>query len=241
MYVGENMFDDGKITVCITSYGRFDLLEQSINSFLQLNTYPIEKIIVCEDSARQEIKEKILNKFSNKIELIFNEQTIGQAPSIDKMYAMVNTQYILHSEDDYLYNGNPNFIHESISILEEKKNVHQVWFRKIENFGGEKEEIEKPILLTSNSIKYRMWPTTPPEDPEGWCGFSYQPHLKRTQEYHDMFPNGYRAFITPDYRTNGVPTEYRCNHHARKQGYRGAILLHGPFCNMAPRYPCFLA
>ena len=61
------------------------MLEQSINSFLQLNTYPIEKIIVCEDSARQEIKEKILNKFSNKIELIFNEQTIGQAPSIDKM------------------------------------------------------------------------------------------------------------------------------------------------------------
>ena len=75
---------------------------------------------------------------------------------------MVNTQYILHSERIYyLYNGNPNFIHESISILEEKKNVHQVWFRKIENFGGEKEEIEKPILLTSNSIKYRMWPTTP--------------------------------------------------------------------------------
>ena len=105
------------ITVCITSYNRIALLKQTINSLLELNTFPLEKIIVIEDSAKEEMRSAILSEFSDKIELIFNDVNLGQAKSIDKMYKTVKTEYILHVEEDYLFKGNANFIQNSIDIL----------------------------------------------------------------------------------------------------------------------------
>lgn len=64
-------------TLCITSFNRFDLLKQTVDSFLATNNYPIERIIIIEDSARQDMKNKIENYFGDKIDFIFNEQNIG--------------------------------------------------------------------------------------------------------------------------------------------------------------------
>ncbi len=212
------MYDDGKITVCITSFNRFDLLKQTINSFNQLNTHPIEKIIVIEDSTKTEMKNKILQEYGDTITLIFNEQRIGQAPSLDKIYKTVKTQYIFHTEDDYLYSGNPNFISQSIEILQERPDVHQIWIKHFSDF-TDLLHYEPLKLYTSTGIAYGMLKV------KGWCGFSWYPGLRRTSDYHHMFSEGFGKFITPEYLTSGVQTEAQCNEHARPQGYRGAYLF----------------
>ena len=40
-----------KITMVLTSCGRNDLLEKTLDSFFKYNTYPIERYIIIEDSA----------------------------------------------------------------------------------------------------------------------------------------------------------------------------------------------
>lgn len=211
---------DKKVTLCITSFDRFDLLKQTIDTFTALNTYPLERIVVIEDSTSLAMKENIIREYGDKVDLIFNEQRIGQAPSLDKMYNTVTTQYIFHTEDDYFYSGNANFVKDSVEILEERPDIHQIWIKHMSDFVGEsRNQFEDEVLKTSSGVEYRLVKLS------DWCGFSWYPGLRRTADYHKMFPNGYGHFITPEYLVSGVQTEHQCNKHAYAQGYRGAYLV----------------
>lgn len=63
-----------KITFVLTSCGRNDLLEKTLDSFFKWNTYPIERYIISEDSVDPKVFEecKRLNqeKYDGKIEFI---------------------------------------------------------------------------------------------------------------------------------------------------------------------------
>lgn len=222
------------VTICMTSFNRFNLLKQTVNSLLKLNTYPIEKFIIIEDSAKPEMKNKILQEFGKSIELIYNDINISQVKSIDKMYNMVTTDYIFHTEEDYTYTGNANFIRDSVDILEERKDIHQVWVRYLEDFTRShgsvyaKDLCEPQILRTVNNSEYKII-----KSPYyAWCGFSWNPGLRRTEDYHKMFPNGYSEFIIPGYEKSGVHSEAKCNEHAMKLGYRAAFLLNSACKNI---------
>ena len=221
------------VSLCITSFNRFNLLKQTLGSFLKLNTYPIEKIFIIEDSTNPQMKTSILNTYGNTVELIYNDQNIGQAKSIDKMYSQVQTDYIFHSEEDYFYDGNANFIEQSIDILEERKDVHQIWCRDINNFdithhSAALDQFESDTLTTISGTEYRM--VKSPYN--GWCGFSWNPGLRRLSDYKNMFPNGYAVHVEPGLEHSGVHTECNCNKHAMSQGYRAAILINGACINM---------
>jgi len=216
---------DRSITVCITSYDRFDLLKQTVDSFNKLNTFPIDRMVIIEDSTKPYMKDNILKEYGDKVDLIFNEQRIGQAPSLDKMYNTVTTKYIFHTEDDYLYSGNANFLKDAIEILEERPDVHQIWVKHFSDFVGEsRNQFENEVLKTSTGIEYKMLKSSFGGG-GGWCGFSFYPHVKRTQDYKDFFKEGYGKFISPEYLVSGVQTEAACNTHAKAQGYRAAYLL----------------
>lgn len=224
------------VTVCVTSYDRFDLLKQTIDSFRSLNTHAIERFIVVEDSAKPEMRDRISREYGDTIDLIFNEVNLGQPRSIDKAYRTITTDYIFHTEDDYLYVGNPNFIQDSIVILEERADVHQVWLRHLENYlvshgraalDGEDgvRFFEDEVLFTTTRVPYRLvrlphWGS--------WCGFSWNPGLRRTSDYRRLFPDGYAAHVAPD--KVGFEAEYCCNLHAMENGYRAAFMVDGA-CN----------
>lgn len=225
---------DQMITLCITSFDRFDLLQQTIETFLGLNAHPnlIKRIAIIEDSTKPYMQTNILKKFGHKVDLIFNDIRVGQAPSIDKIYNTVDTKYIFHTEDDYQYIGNPNFLKESVEILEERGDIHQIWIRHFNNFyvsHGPRGllQFENEILKSTSGIDYKMLKAN---HDGGWCGFSWNPGLRRTDDYHKMFPNGYGEYIDPNHMHSGVQTEARCNNRARECGYRAAILINGA-CN----------
>ncbi len=212
---------DKKITVCLTSCNRFDLLSRTLKSFFTWNTYPIEKFIITEDSTNPEMKKLILDRFGNKIELIFNETNLGLYRSIDNMYKQVTTEYIFHTEDDWEYNGNNHFIQESLSILEERKDLHQVWVRK--DYQNNVDFIEPQVLSTKDNVNYKMVKT---DCGGGWGGFNHNPGLRLKVDYDNMFPNGYAGLIIKD--KPAVFTEHACSIHAGKLGYRAATLLNSP-------------
>lgn len=211
------MNNDKKVTVCLTSCNRFDLLSQTLNSFFSLNTYPIEKFFITEDSTSTEMKDSILQNYGDRVELIFNEVNKGPYRSSDYMYNKVDTQYIFHCEDDWLFRNNANFIQQSMDILEERPDVHQVW---IISENVHPHAIEPAVLQTTTGVNYKM---VNADHGGGWCGFSGNPGLRRKSDYLKIFPNGFQEFIIP-----GKPivyTEHNCNLNAGKHGYRAAILL----------------
>ena len=83
------------VSLVITSCGRFDLLERTLDSFFEYNTYPIKEVIITEDSTEGKKLEKLVSKYKDQnFKLIVNETRIGQIKSIDKAYKEVNTEYV---------------------------------------------------------------------------------------------------------------------------------------------------
>ncbi len=210
-----------QVTVCLTSCNRPDLLKKTLDSFFSTNSYPIEKIIVTEDSCNPSMKDFINKNYGSKVQLIFNEVNLGPFKSIDNMYNLVTTEYIFHSEDDWQYHSNPNFIKESMNILKERDDIHQVWIRSTKEFN---DWIEPAVCKTKQNTSYKVV-----KNPHlgGWCGFSFNPGLRRLSDYKKMFPNGYTEFFEKD-KFWGL-SELNCNYVAAKQGYRAAILMN-PAC-----------
>jgi hypothetical protein len=211
------------VTVCITSFNRFDLLCQCLDTFFKFNTYQIEKILIIEDSGILSLKEKILKKYGDKVVLIFNELNIGQVKSIDKLYNLVCTEYIFHIEEDYFF-YKKNFIEDSLLILENNININQVW---IKGQTLQKNQIDyylEPKTYEIEKIKYRMVKSP---NCGNWCGFSFNAGLRRLLDYKKMFPQGYGIFHNSE---TPFLSESNCNTEALKFNYRACQLLEG-YCD----------
>ena len=206
-------------TFVLTSCGRNDLLEKTLDSFFKYNTYPIDRYIIIEDSADPKVFEEceILNreKYDNKLEFVFNHEKLGQSASIDKAYTMVKTEYIFHCEEDWEFYRS-GFIEDSIKVLKTQPKVIQTWIRpkndKILN------SIDPKIYNLPLGASVRM--VNPAsfivkganEDGtdmiiKDYMGFSWNPGVKRLKDWQEL-PNGYSGFdrehlIDQYYRDNG--------------------------------------
>ena len=119
---------ESDVTVVLTSCGRFDLLEKTLDSFFEHNTYPIRDFILIEDSGKKAVAEAIPSEHRDSIHLIINKPQLGQIMSIDKAYKLIETEYIFHCEDDWLF-YRPGFIEDSKKVLEAEPKVLMVWLR----------------------------------------------------------------------------------------------------------------
>lgn len=195
----------GKITFVLTSCGRLDLLERTLDSFFKYNTYPIERYIITEDSANQEIFDKCeqlnKNKYESKLEFMFNYQKLGQSRSIDKAYSTIDTEYIFHLEDDYeFYRG--GFIEVSKDLLESRPEILQGWLQSKKD--GQVNRICPTVFKTSNGTSFRfVMPSSfytgrvingEREAIINYYGFTYRPTLKRLSDYLLLGEGGYTQF-----------------------------------------------
>lgn len=186
-----------KVTFCLTSCNRFDLLQRTFNTFLKYNTYDIEKYIIIDDSTNVSCHGSIMSEFPF-VELIVNDASIGQIKSIDKLYEKVETEFIFHCEDDWEF-IKPGFIEKSIKVLESNKDILQVWIREISDH-------QHPLLdqeYNVDDIKYKellpMWHDI-------YSGFTFNPSLRRLSDYKRLgsfYPHGGETKIGIQYNKLG--------------------------------------
>jgi GR25 family glycosyltransferase involved in LPS biosynthesis len=177
------------VSVVFTSCGRLHLLEKTIRSFLQYNTYPIDKYIVIENDKQKNTKEVLAKIFKDlNFLLIINDENIGQVSSIDKAYSFVESEYIFHCEDDWEF-YNKNFIQNSIDVLKHNQKYINVNIRK--RFDGERgsmHPISEKLYTNSNTcfheyeINYLGM----------WHGFSWNAGLRRNSDY--KFIKNYKKY-----------------------------------------------
>lgn len=186
------------VTIVLTSCDRFPLLAGTLSSIDAYNTYPIQKIIIVEDSGNQEILNYIPNHWENYCEVIINNPKLGQIKSIDLAYSKVETEYIFHCEDDWVF-YRKNFIEDSIAILEIDPKILQVWLRDFTT------DVQKHYPIHSlgihnyiGDIGYSKLESTD----KRWKGFSFNPGVRRTSDYLSIAPFekiGHEAEISMTY------------------------------------------
>lgn len=170
------------VTVVLTSCGRIDLLERTLESFNHYNKYPIKEILLIDDSASIDTFKKIRNT-CRTLRPLFNFDKAGQIKSIDRAYQFVETPYIFHMEDDWEFIKG-GFIEKSKIILEREPDTIQVHLRHFADLNGH------PIVETSSRL-VEEFPHIVACDLEVgyqgiWGGFSFNPGLRRLKDYNDL-------------------------------------------------------
>jgi hypothetical protein len=217
-----------EITICLTSCGRFDLLESTIKSLIQFWDGPKPKeLLIYEDQDLsiqhfQVLFGLVFECVQRKWDFTIYHGKKGQIGAIDFLYSKVTTPYIFHCEDDWTFTKS-GFIQKSLSILEENPMISQVWIRNPND--RNQHPASGQVQKTSDGVKYQMMKT----GFRGvWFGHSWNPGLRRLSDYQKLFPNGMYSEIhwSP---SNPLQAEQLVGKKYFKNGYRAATLLEG-FC-----------
>lgn len=199
------------VTVVLTACNRPDLLEHTLDTFFQYNTYPVARFIVIDDGMNFGCNDFVKIKYDQPIELVYNDPKLFQIRSIDKAYGMVSTPYIFHMEEDWEF-LRPSFIEHSKAVLELDDNIIQVWLRGLDD-----ETMNHPYLpdryeVDGNEMVLAKYTGI-------WNGFSFNPGLKRLSDWQKL-SNGYNGLprYTPAEQSGGVTLEADVSIHYAKVG-----------------------
>jgi len=203
-----------KITLVITSCGRFDLLKETLISFFKFNTYPIEECIIIEDSGTVSTLDFLKEFIPVPVKFIINPINLGQMKSIDLAYAEVKTNYIFHCEDDWEF-FKSGFIEESFKILEVDPTVFTVWLRAHNDTN--KSPIE-PTLYTTETVSYYYIGSV-----KHWHGFTLNPGLRKTEDCMKFHPITELTPLVKKRHGLILAHELDLSEYYYRAGYRGAI------------------
>lgn len=213
------MTDKKEVTVVITTCNRTDLLELTLQSFFKFNTYPIKRVIIVEDSGVKQNFQNVKQLVPCELIIIENDTNIGQIPSIDKAYTLVETDYIFHCEEDWEF-FDSNFIEKSFEILEDNPKIFTVWLRS--HTDTKNHPILKDTVYTVPSgQRYYL---VEQYHKKIWCGFTFNPGLRRTADCMMLHPYN-ELEVRELAKKNGMPImhEMDLSIYYQELGYRGAI------------------
>ena len=203
------------VTAVLTSCGRHHLLQQTLDSFIAYNTFPLVDLIIVEDGDAP--AEHLRTRYDGlSLNWIATGERVGQIAAIDYAYSRVTTPYIFHLEDDWSFYQS-EFIEKSMSILLREPNCLQLWIRALDDTNGHPIE---PQVYRHRCLQWRRMAYD--YDSWGvWHGFSFNPGLRRFTDYRKS--NGYGSLATFEFRRRGT-AEAKLNEFYKDAGYYAAIL-----------------
>lgn len=198
------------ITFCLISCERPDLLERTLDSFFKFNTARIAKYVISEDSSKRmfELEEKF-----PQIQFHYNTtgKRYGMMRNLQKAYSFAETKYIFSCEEDWEF-YREGFIEKSFTILENRRNVLQVWLRELNDTNGH--PIDKE-LYEVNGVGFYY---TGINYMDCFHGYSTNPGLRRKMDVANF------GKIIGDCKNNG---EDLVSKYYFDKGFRSVILPEG--------------
>lgn len=180
-----------EVTFVLTSCGRVDLLQKTIESFEKFNTYPIARTIITEDSCDPDVYERVRELYGDRFEIWCNEEKKGQIKSIVDAYASIDTPYIFHCEDDWEF-VRSGFVEESMEILESDPNIIQAWLEDRESANAATNSVELFTFVDRTNLAQASFDKMQVAQGWEWGYFSFRPGLKRKSDYDRI--GGYSRF-----------------------------------------------
>jgi len=208
-----------EVTVVITTFNRTDLLEKTLKSFFNFNTYPIKETIIIEDSGIKQNFDTVKKIVPCKLNIIENEKNLGQIQSIDIAYSAVNTDYIFHCEEDWEFYDS-GFIEKSFSILESDPTIFTVWLRAHNDTNNHQIVKDTKYDLLDNDYYYLVDQC----HKKIWCGFTFNPGLRRTADCMKLHPySNLEVRKLSKKKGMSIMHEMDLSIYYQELGYRGAI------------------
>jgi hypothetical protein len=202
-------------TLLITSCNRFDLLKQTLDSFIAVGCgglKPRETIIVDDSNEPQPawFTENWPYYSANlgTVTWVSNGARMGQIYSADRLWSMCKTEYAVWLEDDWQFNEG-HFMPDSFAILEKYPNIIQVSWR---GNTGWHQLIDAPPF---EGFKIAM-----PYWKGGWGGHSFNCAARRKSDWQRI--GSYGKHVT--YGTLGLGHEITLSKLYLERGYRIADL-----------------
>ena len=219
------MSKDRDITICLTSCGRFDLLEKTISSLVSYwDGQPPAEFLIHEDSGKIPTELAIdLNRFLKRhwqIEAQWNVSTYaGQVNAIDSLYTRVQTPYIFHCEDDWEF-YQEGFITDSKAVLMQDRSIYTVWLRHPSDrnghpvLNGVRETYGSNVRFQEMAVNYR----------KVWHGMTWNPGLRRLSDYKAA---GHFADFCKWNSKDHIQAEMAFNERYKSLGFKAATLCRG--------------
>lgn len=178
------------VTFFLTSCKRHDLLKICLESFAEHNTYPIKRGIIIEDSDQSIEWCRDILPFE-QLDLINTGGRKGQIRNIDRCYAMIDTKYVFHCEDDFQFIRS-GFIEPSIKILEHDPKCINVMLTGYERSWEDPNDTHyqildqerKPIADRERELDgLKYFKMNNPIIGEWGFGFTFQPSVHRVDDW----------------------------------------------------------
>lgn len=174
--------------VFITSCNRFDLLQRTVKSLVDKQQYAISEIVIHEDG----VGGNVPRMYHGNIPLTVKYTNgIGQHKSIEKFLNENKDKYYIHCEDDWEFDNYYDWIEDSVSVMEDVKDVIKVLCRKdsVHPCVHDKHCYpHKPFNYDIKIIHYgelKKWRTTC-----DWYGFSWNCGVTRADLLKQFMPFG---------------------------------------------------
>lgn len=168
----DNKLKINNVTLCLTMGGRPDLLKKSLESLK--NLYEFEKVIAINDFSDKRCDIVFKEIYPDGF-LISDGVKRGHHGAINKLYEGIETEFIFHTEDDWVFKEHIDF--ESIKeLLLNRKNIISYCFREVESF-LRVEELDAVKKESFKSLRFNNLFKVHPE----WYSYTFNPHLTLTE------------------------------------------------------------
>ena len=217
---GSDLRYTSDVTLVILSCARYDLLDATVRSFFRINEYPIKEVLISDDSgdpnALNQLKDIFRHYDIDVTFLLIHPRGQGVCACKDALYSRVQTEFIVHLEDDWLCTSTSrDFIQRAKEILSANQNILQVWFRPPYDCSGHPLEDQ---ILGSEYARFRLLKTSYQGK---WHGYSDNPNLRRKREYLLLDSGGYSSMTKGD----SGSSEAAIGQFYFERGFRAAVLI----------------
>jgi len=165
----------GCITTIITSAGRREYLEPTIESLRKNFIYDRDKVLwyIIDDYPDSTGTRQYIGGLAGFDLKILNARNKGLGYCLNQIYAEVNTEFVFHCEDDWLF-LRPIPVEHMMRVLQENPHLRQLLLFRVpigRDYRGE-------VKITSKGYA------------EYYHRFSFNPHLAKTELFieHQPFP-----------------------------------------------------
>ena len=113
-----------KVSICIPTYGRADVLQHVIESVLK-QTYSDFEVFISDDASPDNTADVVLGFKDRRIRYNRNDYNLGVRRNWNFIIKKAYGEYILKlDDDDYIH---PEFIEKTVSLLDKNPNVASVY------------------------------------------------------------------------------------------------------------------
>jgi len=186
----------------LTSCGRFDLLKETVASFLE--HFEADKIVIAEDSERPQEAAAFAAEFP-VVEMRTNAPRLGQMRSIDGLYATLDTPYVLHLEDDWAFTGGVD-LSSVMDFMETRSDISVVAI----GYRFDKRFKHSARKASYAGLDYLVWDL---DAHPKWFSYSFNPSIARVALWREIGP--FATFVT----------EENVSQFCKARGLRTAMLV----------------